>query len=184
MITLLETPCGQTAAAPARNPANPAQRILVVEDDAGLRQLNSHVLARSGYQVDAAEDGIAGWAALRAQTFDLLITDHDLPRLSGLDLVKRVRLARMPLPIVLASGALPTEELAQHPWLQIAATLLKPFSPVQLLETVRTALRALTPASIGADNGFPLRVLAEPVRSIEPLPPSPGQPPMNDPYWR
>ena len=77
--TLLETPGAKAAVARTRNPANPSQRILVVEDDVAIRQLNALVLVRSGYQVDAAEDGAAGWEALHAKNFNLLITDHNMP---------------------------------------------------------------------------------------------------------
>jgi DNA-binding response OmpR family regulator len=129
----------------------------VVEDDADIRQLNADVLVCSGYQVDAAEDGAAGWEALHAKKFDLLITDHDMPRLSGVELVKKVRSVRMTLPVILATGALPEEELERHPWLQLAATLLKPFSPDQLLETVKRVLRAPDGASFGREICFPLR---------------------------
>lgn len=119
-------------------------RILVVEDDATIRVLNARLLIRCGYAVDAAEDGLAGWDALQANNFDLLITDHDMPRLTGLELVKKVRLARMPLPIILASADLPTEELSQYPWLRLSATLQKPYSPYQLLDTVQAAMRVRT----------------------------------------
>ena len=141
MTTLDKTPGAKIVATPARDPTNPSQRILVVEDDMAIRQLNAKVLECSGYQVAAAEDGAAGWEALHANDFDLLITDHDMPRLTGLELLKRVRSARMNLPVILATGTLPEEELERHPWLQLAATLLKPFSPHQLLETVQQVLR-------------------------------------------
>src|SRR6185436_5976774 len=78
------------------------QRILVVDDDVGLRQLGTEVLIRHGYQVDAAADHTAGWKALQARAYDLLITDRDMPRLSGLQLVKKLRAARMALPVILA----------------------------------------------------------------------------------
>lgn len=149
MNPLLETLCSKVVAAPARTPANPPQRILVVEDDVAVRQLNALVLVRSGYQVEAAEDGAAGWEALHANHFDLLITDHDMPKLTGLELVKKARGARMSLPVILASGSLHTEEVERHPWLQLAATLLKPFSPHQLLETVKEVLRAAARANTG-----------------------------------
>ncbi|MBI5386943.1 MAG: response regulator [Verrucomicrobia bacterium] len=152
MNTLLDLPSAKAAAAATRIPANPSQRILVVEDDLAVRQLNAQVLLRSGYEVDAAEDGAAGWEALHANHFDLLITDHDMPRLSGLELVKKVRCARMTLPVILASGSLHTEELERHPWLQLAATLLKPFAPHQLLETVKEVLRAADRASFGPEG--------------------------------
>jgi len=178
MNTLLETPCAKAAVAPTRNPANPSQRILVVEDDAAIRQLNAQVLVRSGYRVDAAEDGAAGWEALHAKNFNLLITDHDMPKLSGLELVKKVRSARMTLPVILATGALPEEELERHPWLQLAATLLKPFSPDQLLETVQEVLRAAGRTSFSPEGCLPM--LAKAVCPLEPLPPWHGQPRLDE----
>ena len=157
MHTLPEPPRTNTVVAPTRNPANPSQRILVVEDNVAIRELNAQVLACSGYQVDGAEDGAAGWDVLHANHFDLLITDHDMPRMSGLELVKKARSARMTLPIILATGTLPEEELERHPWLQLAATLLKPFSPDQLLKTVKRVLRAADGASFGREICFPPR---------------------------
>jgi len=62
----LENLCARTVVAPARNPANPSQRILMVEDDLLIRHINAQVLIRSGYQVDGAGDGVAGWEALHA----------------------------------------------------------------------------------------------------------------------
>jgi DNA-binding response OmpR family regulator len=152
MNPLLEISGATAVASPTRIPANPFQRILVVEDDAVIRRLNALVLVRSGYQVDAAEDGAAGWEALHTINFDLLMTDHDMPGLTGLELVKKVRGARMTLPVILASGTLHTEEWERHPWLQLAAILLKPFSASQLLETVKEVLRAADRAGFGPEG--------------------------------
>jgi DNA-binding response OmpR family regulator len=114
----------------------------LAEDDRNIRQLSTQVLVRSGYHVDAAEDGAAAWEALQIKAFNLLITDNNMPKLTGVELVKKLRSARMALPVILATGRLPTEELAQNPSLQLAALLPKPFSVDELLETVRTVLRA------------------------------------------
>ena len=103
---------------------------------------SGRVLVRYGYHVDAAEDGVAAWEALQIKAFNLLITDHDMPRLTGVELVKKLRSARMALPVILVTGKLPAEELVQNPSLQLAAVLPKPFSIVKLLETVRVVLRA------------------------------------------
>lgn len=157
MTTLLETPSVKAAAAPMRIPANPPQRILVVDDDSDIRQLYSNVLTRSGYQVDTAEDGEAGWRRLHAvrhapECYHLLITDHSMPQLSGVELVKRLRAARMALPVILASAGTPTniEEL------QLAAMLTKPFSPDKLVQTVQEILRANDRCgSVAAEGCFP-----------------------------
>ena len=115
-------------------------RILVVDDDANLRRFNAQVLKRSGYQIDLAEDGASAWEALQSDGFDLLITDYNMPKLTGLDLIKKVRAARMPLPIILVSGALPVQEIEQDEELRTVVTILKPFSPKQLLTTVNLVL--------------------------------------------
>ena len=120
---------------------NPPAHILVVEDDFYVRLLNTEVLERSGYQVDTAEDGVAAWNALHTAHYDLLITDNNMPNLSGVELVKKMRAEEMTLPVIMATGALPRQELEQNPSLKIAATLLKPFTTAQLVELVKKILQ-------------------------------------------
>ena len=76
-------------AAPLQREPNLPQRILVVDGDPLIRQVNSEVLIYSGYHVDAADDGAAAWDALRVNNYDLLITDNDLPRVTGVELLRR-----------------------------------------------------------------------------------------------
>lgn len=137
---------GESACAPLQCKLNLPQRILVVDDDISVLQLSTEVLIDSGYEVDAAADGVAAWEALQLKAFNLMITDHNMPRLTGVELVKKLRSARMDLPVILATGRLPVEELAQNPSLQLAAMLPKPFSMDELLETVRVVLRATVSA--------------------------------------
>jgi DNA-binding response OmpR family regulator len=136
------SPAGEQAGAPIPCPTNPPQRILVADDESDIRQLSARVLIRSGYQVDTAEDGAVAWEALQIKAFNLLITDHDMPRLTGVELVKKLRSTRMALPVIMVTGRLPAKELIQNPSLQLAALLPKPFSIGELLETVRVVLRA------------------------------------------
>jgi DNA-binding response OmpR family regulator len=137
------TTCGAKAATAPTPGATPRpRRILVVDDDTGIRQLGTEVLIQHGYQVDAAEDHTAGWKALQTHTYDLLITDLDMPRLSGFKLVKWLRDARMALPVIMASGIMTPQELNRNPWFQLSGALLKPFSPDQLLQTVQAVLHA------------------------------------------
>jgi len=117
-------------------------RILVVEDDVDIRRLNTEVLIESGYKVDAAQDGAAAWSALQLFDYDLLITDNNMPTVTGVELIKKLRSEDMTLPVVLMSGTMPTEEISQHPWMQIQAMLLKPYSVAELLRTVKEVLRA------------------------------------------
>ena len=121
-------PREELASAPTRSCANPYTRILVADDDADVRQVSADVLRRFGYQTETAADGAAAWEALEAKSFDLLIADNNLPKVSGVELVKKVRSAHMILPVILASAELPAEGLDRIPWLQPVATLIKPFS--------------------------------------------------------
>jgi|KBSSwiStaDraftv2_1062776.scaffolds.fasta_scaffold218176_2 DNA-binding response OmpR family regulator len=138
-------------------------RILVVDDDIAIRQLSTDLLTRSGYHVDAAEDGAVAWNTLQTNHYDLVVTDHNMPKVSGIQLVKKLRAARMALPVILVSGALPTEELDRHPRLRLAATLLKPFTAEELLLAVTEVLRATAraPQLIASVHGQQSRAPAE-----------------------
>jgi DNA-binding response OmpR family regulator len=124
---------------------NSRRRILVVDDEACIRLLLSEVLAVSGYHVDVAEDGAAAWEALQAKSYDLLITDHKMPKITGVQLVRNMRSARMALPVVMVTGELPEHDPESPPLLQLAATVLKPFSLEALISTVKKALRGAIP---------------------------------------
>jgi two-component system alkaline phosphatase synthesis response regulator PhoP len=116
-------------------------RILVVDDDHDIRRLSAEVLMHHGYQVDAAEDGAVAWDALQLKRYDLLVTDNNMPKVSGVELLKKVYAARMALPVIMATGTLPREEFIRYPWLQPAATLLKPYAMEEFLGTVQKVLR-------------------------------------------
>ena len=112
------------------------RRILVVDDDDDLRRLNAEALTGSGYHVEAAVDGAQGWEALNASGYDLLITDNNMPNLTGIELIKKLNVAGMLVPVILASSASYTEESE----LKLAATLPKPFTLDELLGTVKKVL--------------------------------------------
>ena len=134
--------------APSRTPAstplpcrtNLPPRILVVEDEPDIRRLNTEILTESGYKVVAAEDGADAWRALNTDNYDLLITDNDMPKISGLKLLDKLHAARIPMPVIMVSGAMPNEDFKQHPWLQIHSMLLKPYTIAELLGKVKEAL--------------------------------------------
>ena len=67
------------------------KRILVVDDSLTVRELQRKLLLNRGYDVAVAVDGMDGWNALRSEDFDLLITDIDMPRMDGIELVTLLR---------------------------------------------------------------------------------------------
>ncbi|WP_419794680.1 hybrid sensor histidine kinase/response regulator [Pseudomonas palleroniana] len=67
------------------------KRVLVVDDSLTVRELQRKLLLNRGYEVAVAVDGMDGWNALRSEDFDLLITDIDMPRMDGIELVTLLR---------------------------------------------------------------------------------------------
>lgn len=115
-------------------------RVLVVDDDNDVRQSSVNALIDFGYEADAAKDGAAGWEAIRANDYDLIITDNQMPRMSGIEMLEKVRAARMSIPVIMATSHLPAHKFVDSPWLKPNATLSRPFSINELLETVKKVL--------------------------------------------
>jgi DNA-binding response OmpR family regulator len=120
-------------------------RILLVDDDRNVRQHSITALTASGYDVEAAQDGAAGWQALQADTFDLIITDNHMPKMTGLEMIEKMRAARIATPVIMATHDLPTHEFVRKPWLKPKAMLQRPFTLDDLLKTIKGVL--------GGDNG-------------------------------
>jgi DNA-binding response OmpR family regulator len=121
-------------------PVPSGHRILVVENEGDIRKLNTEVLTQSGYSVDAAGNGAVAWEAIQRHGYDLVLTDYEMPKATGVDLVRKLRAARMALPVIMCTGTLPMEEFTRRPWLQPAAMLTKPYTIDELLGTVRQVL--------------------------------------------
>lgn len=120
---------------------NSRQRILVVEDDAPIRRVNADVLTCSGYHVDAAGDGAAAWDALQLNNYDLMVTDNEMPKVTGVELIRKLQAARMALPVIMATGAMPNEEFTRLRLPPPARILLKPYTLHELLTAVKAVLR-------------------------------------------
>jgi len=121
------------------------QRILVVEKASDHRQLEMDVLVDAGYQVETAADGASAWAALQRHSYDLLITDQFLPKVSGVALVKKLYAAGITLPVIMATEILPTWEFALHPCLQTVTMLRKPYA----IHKLPAMAKSLLPKSSG-----------------------------------
>lgn len=67
------------------------KRILVIDDSITVREMERKILENQGYHVDVAVDGMDGWNAVRTESFDLVVTDIDMPRMNGIELVSNVK---------------------------------------------------------------------------------------------
>ena len=114
--------------------------LLVVDDDAELRDLARQYLEQKGYDVVGAEDGVAMDEALEARAVDLVILDVMLPGEDGLAIAKRLkRTSAVPIIMVSAQG----EDVDRIVGLEVGADdyMTKPFNPRELLARIRAVMR-------------------------------------------
>lgn len=122
-----------------------ATRILVVDDDSALRALLGDYLAREGFEVASAEDGVAMDAWLAQHEADLIILDLMLPGDDGLTLARRLR-TRTDVPIIMLSAR--GDDIDRIVGLEVGADdyMPKPFNPRELLARIRAVLRRRGPS--------------------------------------
>lgn len=120
------------------------QRILVVDDEAKLRELLKTYLASENFAVEAVEDGLAMDRYLAEHEVDLVILDLMLPGEDGLSIGRRLR-SQNNLPIIILSAR--GEELDRIVGLEMGADdyLMKPFNPRELLARIRSVMRRCAP---------------------------------------
>ena len=118
-------------------------RVLLADDSRSIREAVAQILRGAGYSVDVAADGWEAWERLQLRSYDLLMTDLEMPRLHGYDLIAKCRgataLAGLPI-IVLTSR---TAERNREAALKRGATdfIAKPINRRVVLEHVRALLR-------------------------------------------
>lgn len=80
------------------------RRILLAEDDLAFCRLMKVSIEAQGFDVDTANDGAVALEMLQANQYDLLITDHQMPRMTGIDLLKHLKVAQPELPVIVVTG--------------------------------------------------------------------------------
>jgi len=116
------------------------KKLLVVDDDPGLRELLQEYLSSQGYEVDTVADGLAMEQYLQQHAVNLVILDLMLPGEDGLSLARKLR-AQGTLPIIMLSAR--GEDVDRIIGLEVGADdyLAKPFNPRELLARIRAVLR-------------------------------------------
>jgi DNA-binding NtrC family response regulator len=125
-----------------RNQIYPPARILIVDADPGLCRSSADMLERHGYATNTQEDAETAWAQLQTRHYHLLITANDLPGLTGVGLIRRIRSACMSLPVIIAIRDLPAWQSPEYPWLLKATRLFKPYTFEYLLNLVKNIFPA------------------------------------------
>lgn len=110
-------------------------RVLVADDDPAVRRLIAHILRSvKGAKVVQAADGLEAWKRFSSEPFDLVVTDWEMPGWDGVSLVRAIREANSPVPILMATVRCGREHVLEA--IQAGATdfLAKPFVPATLRE--------------------------------------------------
>jgi two-component system OmpR family response regulator len=116
-------------------------RILISEDDAALAEALRFALTQSGFAVDWVANGLEADEALKGAEFGLLILDLGLPKIDGLEVLRRLRRRNSTLPVLILSGREQPEEKVAGLDLGADDYLVKPFSLNELQARVRALLR-------------------------------------------
>ena len=119
-------------------------RILIAEDDAALSEALRFTLSQAGYAVDHVGHGLAADEALKGDGFSLLILDLGLPKLDGLEVLRRLRKRNTTRPVLILLGREQPEEKVAGLDLGADDYLVKPFSLNELQARVRALLRRST----------------------------------------
>jgi len=130
-------------------------RILIIDDDDGFRDLLRLHLAAKGYKVQVAEDGVTGGRALLADPPDLIISDVNMPFLDGFELLALLHgdESTASIPVILLSGRSDGDAMAKAVELGAADYLTKPVTRDQLLESVEACLARAKGRSTPPDYG-------------------------------
>ncbi|MEI6669737.1 MAG: response regulator [Acidobacteriota bacterium] len=129
------TPVATGDRSPTRRP-----RVLVVDDEASIRDMMSKTLALAEYEVEEAPDGRTALNLLRTTVFDLLITDLKMPGMDGLALIRDARRLAPTLPVIIMTAYSTEASAIEAVNLGVVGYLTKPFRIAKALGTVAKAL--------------------------------------------
>ena len=93
------------AAGASSGPTRRPLRILVVDDDAAMRQVLSLFLEAEGYEVETAENGARGLERYRAESWDVVLTDREMPGMCGNELAEAIKRINPTMPVILVTGS-------------------------------------------------------------------------------
>lgn len=118
-------------------------KILVVDDEKGMRDLLSKVLKKEGYQVFVAQDGEEGLEVIKNQSIDIVIADLDMPVMNGIEMIKHAKAFDPSLTIIIITAYASMESAIEALKLGAYDYLIKPFNIEQVKLTVKKAFERL-----------------------------------------
>jgi excisionase family DNA binding protein len=136
---------GARSTSPTPPPSRPATgaarpRVLVVDDEASIRDLLAKTLALAEYDVDVAPDGRSALERMRLYPYDLLIADLKMPGMDGLAVIREAKRYKADLPVIIITGFSTESSAIEAVNLGVAGYLTKPFRVPQVLAAAAKAL--------------------------------------------
>jgi excisionase family DNA binding protein len=125
---------------PAQPPVPGRPRVLVVDDEAAIRDLLSKTLALAEYDIDLAADGRNAIERLRIIPYDLLITDLKMPGVDGLAVIREARRLKADIPVIIITGFSTEASAIEAVNLGVSGYLTKPFRVPRVLAAAAKAL--------------------------------------------
>jgi excisionase family DNA binding protein len=132
-------------------PSGERPRVLVVDDEDGVRDMVARALLQAQYDVDTANDGPSALDRLRATDYDLLITDLRMPGMDGLSVIREARRQDSDMPIVIITGASTEASAIEAINLGVCGYITKPFGAHRIVSVAARAMGEPTPVRAGAD---------------------------------
>ena len=126
--------------------SNPSMRFLVVDDFSTMRRIVRNLLKELGYtNADEAEDGAAALSKLRAEKFDFVVSDWNMPNMTGIDLLKNIRADEnlKHLPVLMITAEARKENIIEAAQNRASGYIVKPFTAATLDEKLTKIFRTL-----------------------------------------
>jgi excisionase family DNA binding protein len=137
-----ESPAAAAGSTAPQQPRSGRHRVLVVDDEASIRELLSKTLALAEYDVDTAADATSALDRMRSAGYDLLIADLKMPGMDGLTLIRQAKRIKSDLPVIIITGFSTESSAIEAVNLGVAGYLTKPFRVPQVLAAAAKALGA------------------------------------------
>lgn len=108
-----------------------------MDDEIAVRTMMALALGSEGYEIDLAGNGLEALRRLENMAYDLIITDHLMPEMDGLDLIQKIKSKWPSMPVIIVSGTVPSCGFQQK---EVMACIQKPFNVKNLQDHVKAIL--------------------------------------------
>ena len=125
-------------------PYNPNMRVLVVDDFSTMRRIVRNILRQLGFNnVVEADDGTTAWEVLNREKVEFIVSDWNMPQMTGIDLLRKVRASEQfaDIPFLMVTAEAQQENIIEAVQAKVSNYIVKPFSPREVVSRIKAVLR-------------------------------------------